>query len=52
MFCHKGMEQINPNRILDFESSIANISGKIQLQENIPMAKYRITLTMRNKILS
>ena len=46
MFCDKGIEQINLNTILKFEDSITRLPGKIQLQENIPVATYRLTPTI------
>ena len=52
VFCNKGMEQINLNRILKFKGSVACLAGKIQLQENIFVATYRLTPTVRNKILN
>ena len=52
MLCNKEMEQINLNRIVKSEGSITHLTGKIQLQENIPVASYRHTTTIRNKILN
>ena len=37
IFCNKGMEQINLNRILKCNGSITRLPGIIQLQENIPV---------------
>lgn len=52
VFCNKGMEQISLNKILKFKGSVACLAVKIQLQENISVATYRLTPTVRNKILN
>ena len=50
MFCSTGMEQINLNRILKSEGSLALLQEKIQLQENVPVVTYRLTSTIRHEI--
>ena len=52
MLRNKGIEQIGLNRILKSKGSITRSSRKKQLQEHIPVAKYRLTPTIRNKILN
>ena len=52
VFCNKGMEKINLNKIFKFKGSVACLAGKIQIQENISVATYRVTPTVRNKILN
>ena len=52
MFCNRGMEKINVNRILKFKSSIARLPGKIKMQENIHVATSRLIPTIENKILN
>lgn len=44
------MKQINLNRILKSEGSLALLQGKIQLQENVPVAKYRLTSKIRHEV--
>ena len=46
------MKQTNLNRILKSEVSVARLPRKIQLQENIAVATYNLTPTIRNKILN
>ena len=48
MFCNKGMEEKNLNRSLKSKGSITLLPEKIEAQENIPVATYRLTLTVRN----
>ena len=50
--CNKEREQINCNRILRSDGSNTHLLGKIQLQENIPVATYKLTPTIRTKILN
>ena len=52
MCCNKGIEQINFNRTLKSESFNTHLPGKIQLQENILVATYRLTTAITNKILN
>ena len=49
MFCNIKMEQINLNRIWKLDGSIAHLPEKIQLQENIPVATFRLKPIIRNK---
>ena len=50
-FCNNGMEQINLNRIVKYDSFIIRLPGTIQLQKGILVATYRLTPTIRNKVL-
>ena len=47
VFCNKEMEQINFNIILNFEGSVTHFPGKINLQENIPVATHMVTSVTR-----
>ena len=44
------MKQINLNRILKSEGSLALLQGKIQLQENVPVTKYRLASKIRHEV--
>ena len=50
MFCSKRLKQINLNRILKSEGSLALLQGKIQLQENFPVTKYRLAAKIRHEV--
>lgn len=50
MFCSKRLKQINLNRILKSEGSLALLQGKIQLQENVPVTKYRLAAKIRHEV--
>ena len=45
------MEQINLNRIVKYDNSIIHLPETIQLQKGIPVATYKLTPTIRNKVL-
>ena len=47
MFCNNRMRQINLNRILKFKTSIARLPGEMQLRENIPLATFKLTPTIK-----
>ena len=42
VFYSKRMEQMNLNKILKVKGSVARLAGKIQLQQNILVATYRL----------
>ena len=46
------MEQINCNTVLKSKGSITCLPGKIHPQENIPVATYTLTATIKNNILN
>ena len=50
VFCNKGMDQLNLNRIFKSNVSIAHLSRKIQVQVNVPLPTCRLTPTIRNNI--
>ena len=50
VFCNKGMDQLNLNRIFKSNVSIAHLSRKIQVRVNVPLLTCRLTPTIRNNI--